>query len=531
MVIVRTRAAVAGVLACAVVVAGAAVAVARLAGSHGRSVRVTVSAQRGGSVTLGGASLSVPAGVVSGSGYLVASTGGASPAAGGRGSGLALAEAAAPVHFQVTGAHPTGTLRVTFRVGAIRLPRSVPASARRNAVWLAYYDPAARRWQPVASRYDPATGTVTAQVRHLSWWAPWTWDWQGFSLRLRQALSAFGSGRAPAESCPGVLKVTAASAGGQDPPLIGCAASRSGGKLTVSVTNNRGISAVMSEVPPDATQDPAAYKGFYEYVASRDAVTRALGGADLPPSATLTYSLPLSGPPTAFTAVPTVPSYVLDLASAAGEALLGEAKFGKVSGAYATCVLNAVAHSEPASFSDAPQLALQCLPALEKTVPALSGLACPVLELVQQDARLLLQDFDLAHDDISGVSGKVTITRPAPVIRLPPTDFTVCVLPVVDCHGEMKTEPGIVTLSADGSVFLGGITWSSWGAATAQGSGTLNTNNCQPSCAQGTFSRYPATITLTRLTPYGNGLKAYASITVTSPPDSYDQTFSINLVP
>jgi hypothetical protein len=392
-----------------IVAAGTVIVVARLASDH-HSVRSPVSGSRGGSVGLGGARLSVPPGAVTGRGHLVASTGNSPPSAGELRTGLVLAGGAKPVHFQVGGARVSGPLEITFRIGAVGLPGAVPAPGRATAVWLAYYDTAARRWQPVASRYDPATGTVTAQVRHLSWWAPWTWDWAGFALRLRQALSAFGSGRAAASSCPGIPKVTVTSAGGQDPPLIGCAASRSQGTFTVSITNNRGVSVVMSGVPPGATQDRASYRGFDEYIATREAVSHVLGGTDLPPSETLTYSLPLHGPPAMFTAEPTVPSYVLDLATAAGQALLDHAEFAKVSGAYATCVLDAVARDATASFADAPHLAVQCMPSLAEAVPALRGLKSPVLELLLKDAQFLLQDFDLAHDAWRGVRGAVSIT-------------------------------------------------------------------------------------------------------------------------
>jgi len=112
-----------------------------------------------------------------------------------------------------------------------------------------------------------------------------------------------------------------------------------------------------------------------------------------------------------------------------------------------------------------------------------------------------------------------------------PGDVTVCVNPVVSCPGEMKTEPATVQVSADGSGFVAGITWSGWGTATARGSGTLNVNDCTPNCAQGTLTGYPATITLTGLTPYGTGLEAYSSMTISAPSDSYHETYDINLVP
>jgi hypothetical protein len=410
------RATIAGAVAVAVVAAGVTVTVVRLEG-NGHSVQAPVNGRLGGSVDMDSARLSVPPGSVSGSGHLVASTGGAPSASSGLASGLALANSLAPVHFQVTSARLTGPVEVTFRVGA---------ADAANAIWLAYYDPALRQWQPVPSRYDPRTGTVTAEVRHLSWWAPWTWDWQGFALRLRQTLSAFASGRAPAVSCPGVPKVTVTSAGGQDPPLLGCAAKRGATTLTVSITDNRGVSVVMSGVPPDATQDPPSYKGFDEYIATRFATRQILGGADLAPSQTLTYSVPLNGPTEVFTAAPTVKSYVLDLASVVGNSLVGAAQFGKLSGDYATCILNAVAGSAPASFADAPGVAVTCLPALEKAIPALKGLASTEAALLQADAILILQDYDLANDAIHGLTGGINIARP-------PIPVVTASLPVVSC--------------------------------------------------------------------------------------------------
>jgi hypothetical protein len=406
----HVRAIIVGILAVAVVATGVTVAVVELPG-HSHSVQAKVDAQRGGSVDVGNARLSVPPGSVSGSGQLIASTGGAPSASSGLAGGLALASSSAPVHFEVTGARLTGPLEVSFRVGTAQLPQGLPKADGASAIWLAYYDSATRQWQPVASHYDPRTGMVTAQVQHLSWWAPWTWDLQDFALRLRQLLSAFGSGRAPAASCAGVPKVTVASVGGQDPPLIGCPAKRGANTLAVSITDNRGVSMVMSGVPPDATQDPPSYQGFDEYIATQAAIRQILGGADLAPSQTLTYTLPLSGPAEVFTAAPTLKSYALDLASIVGDALVGAFQFGKVSGAYATCIVNAVAGSGPASFADVPRVAVSCLPALGKAVPALKGLASTELGLLEADATLILQDYDLANDAIHGVTGQINIAR------------------------------------------------------------------------------------------------------------------------
>jgi hypothetical protein len=174
-------------------------------GSAGNPVQV--SASQGGSITLAGATLPIPAGAVSGHGYLHASMAGAPPQAAaqqaGTGGPALVSAVSAPVHFTVTGARLVRPVRITFRVHPGPLPSGLPAASREGTGGLSFYDPAERRWQAVATQYDRAAGTVTAEVRHLSWWMPWIWDWAGAVQRLRQALSAFGSGRAPPASCPG----------------------------------------------------------------------------------------------------------------------------------------------------------------------------------------------------------------------------------------------------------------------------------------------------------------------------------------
>ena len=417
------------IAAAAVIVAGVTVVVAaRTVGQHS-SAQAAVSAQHGGSVSFGEASLTVPAGAVSGSGQLLATTAGPPPA--GYPAG-ALIGASAPVHFSVTGgAKITGTLLITFRVPAAAVPGNLPRAAAASAVWLAFYDPAAGRWQATASSYDPASGTVTARVTHLSWWMPWTWDWAGMALRARQALSAFGSGRAPAVSCPKVPGVTVTSAGGQDPPMIGCAAKTGTDTLAITLTNNRGLSMVMSADPPGAKPGPPSYSGFYQYVATSAAATAMLGGADLPPEGTRTYTLPLRGGPAGFNAAPTVSSYILDLAAVAADTLIGKAKFQKVSGDYAKCAIDAVARTAKPSLDNAADLAVTCLPVLADQIPGYTDLvkvigkkALAVLQLAINDIKLLLQDGDLIYDQLRGIQGNVSIARPSPVSMCTPAALT-----------------------------------------------------------------------------------------------------------
>jgi hypothetical protein len=251
---------------------------------------------------------------------------------------------------------------------------------------------------------------------------PWTWDWAGTTLRLRQALSALASGRARPASCPGVPHVTLASAGGQDPPLIGCAAKARPGTLTVSLTNNRSLTMVMSVVPADATPGPASYTGAAAFLtdhAFREAFARRLGSAILPPTETIPYSVPLHGPPEDFSASITNRSKLLDLALLAGEEGLGG-----ITHQYLTCLLNTVLRTQVPSVADLPGLATDCLPVLAATIPTLKTIAkglgkkpfFRVVGLVTLDIKLALLGGDKALDQFRGIHPQVRIDRPAVVV-------------------------------------------------------------------------------------------------------------------
>jgi hypothetical protein len=116
---------------------------------------------------------------------------------------------------------------------------------------------------------------------------------------------------------------------------------------------------------------------------------------------------------------------------------------------------------------------------------------------------------------------------------------TVCTEPADGCtlagaSQYMEVKPNQITTSGDGSAYVDKITWSSWGGSEETGAGTLELNNCNPSCAQGTYTGYPATVTLDGLKPYGTGLEAYSTIVVQSPSapsDSNTYTYTTGTVP
>jgi hypothetical protein len=127
-------------------------------------------------------------------------------------------------------------------------------------------------------------------------------------------------------------------------------------------------------------------------------------------------------------------------------------------------------------------------------------------------------------------------TTQSPPAAVPLSRFRVCTFPADTCNSgnptAMQTEPTEIVTTGDGSGFLKALTWSGWSTATAQGTGLLEVDNCNPNCAQGTFTGYQATVTLSDLTPYGNGDEAYADMTVTAPGSPVpQQDFSTGLVP
>jgi len=111
-----------------------------------------------------------------------------------------------------------------------------------------------------------------------------------------------------------------------------------------------------------------------------------------------------------------------------------------------------------------------------------------------------------------------------------PREYVVCTTALCTVRPQMETRPTAIYPSGDGSFWFSGITWRGWGTATATGTATAHANNCQPDCAQGTFSAYPGTITLTDPKPW-HGEMAYTQETVNVPAIHDQATFSTGTVP
>ena len=97
--------------------------------------------------------------------------------------------------------------------------------------------------------------------------------------------------------------------------------------------------------------------------------------------------------------------------------------------------------------------------------------------------------------------GKATTTTPVPTTTVPVTVTTASpttttespVVPLVlVCEGTPEYEPTSLSwCSSRCSSYVDGITWTSWTAQSAVGTGTLYTNDGIPDCAQGTVTAQP----------------------------------------
>ncbi len=70
-------------------------------------------------------------------------------------------------------------------------------------------------------------------------------------------------------------------------------------------------------------------------------------------------------------------------------------------------------------------------------------------------------------------------------------------LKITNCN-RSAARPKLLTLTCgDGNTVLKGISWSSFGGASAYGKGTFVTNTCEPNCAEGKDVSYPVAVEAT----------------------------------
>jgi hypothetical protein len=87
-------------------------------------------------------------------------------------------------------------------------------------------------------------------------------------------------------------------------------------------------------------------------------------------------------------------------------------------------------------------------------------------------------------------------------------------LKITNCN-RAASRPKLLTLTCgDGDTVLKGLSWSSFGAATARARGTLVMNTCNPNCAQGKDVSYPVRVQATNPRGCKGGVRVYDKLTL-----------------
>ena len=96
----------------------------------------------------------------------------------------------------------------------------------------------------------------------------------------------------------------------------------------------------------------------------------------------------------------------------------------------------------------------------------------------------------------------------------PPTTATAPVVYFQGVAGPGRQRPTSLELTGDGTLFVSGVQWTSWGGAQATGSGIAHYHGCTPNCAQA-----PAHDALVAVRMFGirtcGGRAYYSGVTLT----------------
>jgi hypothetical protein len=80
--------------------------------------------------------------------------------------------------------------------------------------------------------------------------------------------------------------------------------------------------------------------------------------------------------------------------------------------------------------------------------------------------------------------------------------------------GTPQVRPRTLELTGDGTLYVSGVQWTSWGDATATGSGNAQYHDCNPNCAQATPHEALVSIRLSGIRVC-SGRNYYAGMTLT----------------
>ncbi len=82
---------------------------------------------------------------------------------------------------------------------------------------------------------------------------------------------------------------------------------------------------------------------------------------------------------------------------------------------------------------------------------------------------------------------------------------------IVNCLSITSAPKELVIACGDGNRFISNIHWSKWGATSTTATGTLNWNDCSPTCAAGHFHTKPLAFSATKIVAY-KGARVYSEL-------------------
>jgi hypothetical protein len=87
-------------------------------------------------------------------------------------------------------------------------------------------------------------------------------------------------------------------------------------------------------------------------------------------------------------------------------------------------------------------------------------------------------------------------------------------LKITNCYNAVSRPKTLVLTCGDANTALKGLSWSSFGGATAQGKGTFVTNTCEPNCASGKNVSFAVKVKATGSVSCKRGTRVYAKLTL-----------------
>lgn len=83
---------------------------------------------------------------------------------------------------------------------------------------------------------------------------------------------------------------------------------------------------------------------------------------------------------------------------------------------------------------------------------------------------------------------------------------------ITNCNKAVSRPKQMTLTCGDANTGLSKLKWSSFGGTSANGSGTFETNTCEPNCSAGKVVRYPVTVAASSPRSCKAGLRVYGKL-------------------